>query len=183
MKKGVEMTKLVNCRRKGEWREEQSMRDRQNGSPIDGSIIQPARILLIVAIIAAAAVVGCISQPPGEKVTNETPPPVTTVPPAPKLLYLKAGQFEQFTYWGHNITVNYSSAYPIQTVEVTLDGAERTFKKELTESPIGIYWKEGNLSFTLKAVVWEIRDGQKIPIYESTWNITELYFEVHIGGT
>jgi putative hemolysin len=85
MKKGVELTKLVYCRRKAEWREEQSMRDRQNGSPIDGSIIQPARILLIVAIIAAAAVVGCISQSPGEKVTNETPPmpKQTVVPPAP----------------------------------------------------------------------------------------------------
>jgi len=85
MKKVVEMTKLGYCRRKAEWREEQSMRDRQNGSPIDGCIIQPARILLVVAIIAAAAVVGCISQPPGEKVTNETPPmpKQTVVPPAP----------------------------------------------------------------------------------------------------
>ncbi len=162
------------------------MRDRQDGSPIDGSIIQPAKILLIVAIIAAAAVVGCISQPPGEKITNETPPPVTTVPPAPKQLYIKAGQFEEFTYWGHNITVNYTSAYPTQEVKVILDGSERTLQKKLTESPAGIYWKEGNLSFALKPVVWEIRDSQKIPFYESKWNTSEIYFEVwiskNIGG-
>lgn len=56
------------------------MRDRQNGSPIDGSIIQPARILLIVAITAVAAVVGCISQPPIEKVVLEVNPVIDYYP-------------------------------------------------------------------------------------------------------
>jgi hypothetical protein len=81
MEKVVEMTKLVYCRRKGEWREEQSMRDRQDRSPIDGNIIQPARILLIVAITAVAAVVGCISQPPAvEKVVLEVNPVIDYYP-------------------------------------------------------------------------------------------------------
>lgn len=125
----------------------------------------------------AVVVSGC-----NEAEKDEMPhvPEQTLVPPAPKLLYVKAGQFEQFTYWGHNIVVNYTSAYPIQIVKVTLEGVERIFQKEPTESPVGIYWKEGNLSFSLKPVVWEIRDGQKIPIYESTWNTSEIYFEVFI---
>ncbi len=57
------------------------MRDRQNGSPIDGNIIQPAKILLIVAITAVAAVVGCISQPPAvEKVVLEVNPVIDYYP-------------------------------------------------------------------------------------------------------
>ena len=107
-------------------------------------------ILVIVIIsVLAVLVIGCI-----EVAKEETPlipkqigmPPTpkllqTGVPPAPKVLYVKAGQFEQFTYWDHNITVNYISAYPTQIVKVTLDGVERILQKELTESPIGIYWK------------------------------------------
>ncbi len=100
------------------------------------------------------------------------------VSPAPKQLYIKAGQHEQFIYRGHNITINYASAFPTQTVKITLDGAEKIIQKELTESPTGIYWREGEFSFTLLPVVWEIRDGQRGPSYGKSWNTTELYFEV-----
>ena len=130
---------------------------------------------IVMFIVFVILVTGCISKP-SMTPKNETP----TVPPAPNQLYVKVGQPEQFTYWGHNISINYTSAYSTQNMKVTLDGAERTFQKESTESPAGIYWKEGNLSFTLKPVVWEIRQGQKVPIYESTWNTSEIYFEVQI---
>lgn len=134
-------------------------------------------LVIVIFSVLAVLVSGCT-----EAVKEEKPLMInqTLVPPAPKQLFIKAGQFEQFTYWGHNIAVNYTSIYPTQIVKITLDGIERTIQKNLTESPAGVYWKEGDLSFTLKPVVWEIRDGQKIPIYESTWNTTEVYFDVMV---
>lgn len=127
-------------------------------------------------IVFIVLLTGCVSKP-GENITPAVPQP--TVPPVPKQLYIKAGQHEQFTYWGHDIGVNYTSAYPTQIFKVAVDGNEKLLQKEPTESN-GIYWKEGNLSFTLKPVVWEIREGQNVPIYESTWNTSEVYFEVQV---
>jgi hypothetical protein len=129
-------------------------------------------------IVFIILLTGCVSKP-GEKETPAVTQP-TVPPPAPKQLYIKAGQHEQFTYWGHGIGVNYTSAYPTQIFKVAVDGNEKLLQKEPTESPNGIYWKEGNLSFTLKPVVWETREGQKVPVYESTWNTSEVYFEVQI---
>jgi len=135
--------------------------------------------ILILSILVA----GCVSEP-GKVTKNETPatslpPPAPQVPPSPHQLYIKTGQLEQFTFWGHTIAVNYVSAYPMQIVKIAVDGSEKVIQKELTDSPNGIDWKEGNLIFTLKSVVWEIREGQNIPIYESTWNTSEVYFVVH----
>jgi len=125
---------------------------------------------------------GC-SRP--EKIAyNETPaaPLPTIVPTASHQLYIKAGQYENFSYWGHAIAVNYTSAYPSQKFSVAVDGSEKVIQKELSDSPNGIDWIEGNISFTLKPVVWEMREGQNIPIYESTWNTSEVYFIARSRG-
>lgn len=136
---------------------------------------------ILVFIILVTSVAGCTSKP-GQAGKNKTPmASLPTVSTAPKQLYIKVGQVEQFTYWGHDISINYISAYPTQKVKLTINGVERIIQKELSDNPSGIYWNEGNLSFTLKPVVWENRDSQKIPIYESTWNTTELFFEVLKG--
>ena len=137
-----------------------------------------------IVIILSISATGCFSEP-GNVAKNETPaaslsPSEQPVPPAPYQFYIKTGQLEQFTYWGHTIAVNYSSSYPTQIVKVAVDGSEKVIQKELTESPNGIDWKEGNLSFTLKPVVWKIREGQNVPFYESTWNTSEVYFVVGI---
>ncbi|MDO8728112.1 MAG: hypothetical protein Q7J35_18825 [Candidatus Methanoperedens sp.] len=130
-----------------------------------------------LGVILLAFVSGCVSKP-DEITGNETPAPISSiVSPAPVQLYIKAGQSEQFIYKSHTITVNYTSAYPLHIVRVTFDGTEKIIQKETSESPGGIYWKEKDISFTLKPVLWEIRDLEKIPIYEKTWNTTELYFE------
>lgn len=117
--------------------------------------------------------------------TNITPSTgqTGTVPPAPYQLYIKAGQIYQFTYGGifherRNFTVNYTSAHPTQIVKITFNGYEKTIQKEQTDKPNAIYWSEGGFGFTLKPVLWEIREGQRGPSYEVTWNTTELYFEV-----
>ena len=81
---------------------------------------------------------------------------------------------------GHTIAFNYISAYPSQKFSVTVDGSEKVIQKELADNPNGIDWSEGNIVFTLKPVVWEKRDGQNIPLYESTWNTTEVYFVARI---
>ncbi len=165
---------------------EEGISDRKNVSRM---CVWIARALIVVAAT------GCVFKP-DDLTKNETPTtlvttgmPTTTdlvssiehtdtVSSAPKQLYIKAGQHEQFIYRGHNITINYTSAYPTQTVKITFDGTEKIIQKELTESPTGIYWREGEFSFTLLPVAWEIRDGQRGPSYGKSWNTTELYFEV-----
>jgi len=141
-------------------------------------------VVLAIVIILSIFVTGCVSGP-GTVIKNVTPtvsllPAGLPVPPAPHHLFIKTGHIEQFTYWGHIIAVNYSSAYPTQIVKIGIDGSEKVIQKDLTERPNGIDWKEGNLSFTLKPVAWEIREGQNIPIYESTWNTNEVFFEVQV---
>uniref|UniRef100_A0A7C3UCZ2 Uncharacterized protein n=1 Tax=Geoglobus ahangari TaxID=113653 RepID=A0A7C3UCZ2_9EURY len=99
---------------------------------------------------------------------------------APKFFYLKLGQSKKFTYSDHDIVVTYLSSFPKQIVVVVVDNTEKTFERDLNASPRGIYWRYNNLIFAIKPVVWEFRDGQKIPIYEKTWNTTEIYFEVRL---
>ncbi len=154
----------------------------------------------IAMVLIAVTAAGCVSEP-SDMTKNETvTTPVATITPvatnvtpstgqsgfhapAPYQLYIKAGQIYQFTYGGifherRNFTVNYTSAYPTQIVKITFNGHEKTIQKEIYDSPTGIYWSEGKFGFTLKPVVWEIRDGQRGPSYGVTWNTTELYFEV-----
>jgi len=139
-------------------------------------LIEAIAIVIILSILVA----GCVYEP-GKVAKNETPAVgLPTMPPVPHQLYIKTGQLEQFTFWGHAIAVNYTSAHLTQIVKVAVDGSEKIIQKEPADSPNGIDWKEGNLSFTLKPVVWEIREGQNIPIYESTWNTSEVYFEVRV---
>jgi hypothetical protein len=138
-------------------------------------IYVPLTFVVILSLIAGCSGSGTIAH-------NDTPAASlpNKVPPAPHQIYIKEGQHENFSYWGHTITVNYTSAYPTQIIKVTIDGSETVLQKEVTDSPQGIDWRGSNLSFTLKPVVWEIRDGQNVPIYESTWNTREVYFEVEV---
>lgn len=132
---------------------------------------------ITVMIFLIVLIMGCV-QKPGIVPKDQAPEKIPGIPPAPKQLYISEGQSEQFTYWNHNITIEYISSYPIQTIEITLDGIGKKIVREISESPGGIYWTDGNLSFSLRPVTWETRDGKKIPFYEKSWNTTELYFEV-----
>jgi flagellar basal body-associated protein FliL len=157
-------------------------------------------IWIAMALIAVAAA-GCVSKP-NDIAKNETvtTPVATYVPvtinvtpstgqtefhaPAPYQLYIKAGQIYQFTYGGifherRNFTVNYTSAYPTQIVKISFNGHEKTIRKEIYDVVSNLTsWGEGGFGFTLSPVSWEIRDGQRLPAYLSTWNTTELYLEV-----
>ncbi|NJD77097.1 MAG: hypothetical protein FIB08_08395 [Candidatus Methanoperedens sp.] len=136
----------------------------------------------VFLILMVTILTGCISklEATTKNETSDTNPQIN-VPSAPRQIYIRAGQAEQFTYRGHNITINYTSAYPIQTLKVSVDGTDKKIQKETTGSPRGIYWKDRGLDFTIKPVSWEVRDGQRVPLYEKTWNTTELYFEVSEG--
>ncbi len=138
---------------------------------------------LLIGVLWIVITGGCISKPLGGGMANETHAPILiqTAPIAPKHAYLKVGQSEQFTYWGHSIAINYIASQPEQVINVIVDGVEQTFKKRPTDTPRGVYWREGNLSFALKPIVWETRDGQAIPIYEGTWNTSEIYFELYLS--
>ena len=151
-------------------------------------------IWIAMALIVVAAT-GCISKP--SDINNKTVTmPVSTNTPvipdvtpsikptgflssAPYQLYITSGQIYQFTYGGQNFTINYISAYPTQIVKITFDGHEKIIQKETYEAVSYLpSWIEGGYSFTLSPVSWEIRDGQRGPVYLSTWNATELYLEV-----
>ena len=141
--------------------------------------------LVIVALLVFLYFLTGRASDDGKIANNETPakPLPTSVILTPQNLYIKVGQYENFSYLGHTIAFNYITAYPSQKFSVTVDGFEKVIQKESTDIPKGIDWSEGNLSFTLKPVVWEIRDGQNIPIYESTWNTTEVFFIARMIGS
>ena len=151
--------------------------------PQNQSRNRPYRIIGIALgfLVVFLVVSGCSG--PARITENGTPAntlPVNPVPPAPRQVYVPAGEKENFTYWGHMIVINYVSASPSQKILVNIDGSETVITRNHTDSPKGIDWNEGNLSFTLKPVVWEMRDGQRVPIYERTWNTREVYFEAGI---
>ncbi len=141
-------------------------------------------LVIVALLVFLVFLTGCVSDY-GKIANNETPakPLPTSVILTPQNLYIKVGQYENFSYLGHTIAFNYITAYPSQKFSVTVDGSEKVIQKELTDIPKGIDWSEGNLDFTLKPVVWEIRDGQNIPIYESTWNTTEVFFIARMIGS
>ncbi len=128
-------------------------------------------LFLIIMILAS----GCIQGP---DTNNNSIDHTTEIPPAPKQIYLKEGQNDHFAYWGHNITIDYVMSSPTQTIKITVDGSEKEITKEISDNPRGVYWNEKNLIFSLKPVMWEKRDGNMVPIYEKSWNTTELYFEI-----
>ena len=141
-------------------------------------------VAMVIVISLSILVTGCVSEP--GKVTENISPapslPASGLPviSAPYQIYIKSGQHEEFTYRSHTITVDYTSAYPTQIIKVAVDGSEKVIRRDLAENPNGIDWKDGDLSFTLKPVVWEIREGQNIPVYESTWNTGEVQFAVRV---
>lgn len=104
----------------------------------------------------------------------------TGVPPAPAGVYITPGQSEEFTYRGYIIKVRYISAYPEHLVKVRVDGNEKLIYVNANASPGAIYWKQNSLSFSLKPVVREFRDGTMVPVYERTWNTSEVYLEVSV---
>jgi|GEM_PF-1483402 len=151
-----------------------------NQNEFSGTIgIWLAAILIVLILIP---ITGCISKSPDISENsideNQSPSETTDVAPAPWQTYIKAGKYEQFVFWGNNITIDYISAYPVQIIEITFNGSEKIIRKELTDSPGGVYWTEGNISFNLKPVVWEKRDTQMVPIYESTWNTSEIFIAI-----
>ena len=104
--------------------------------------------------------------------------PTLSVPRAPRQLFISKGQRAEFTYWGHTISINYLLYNPMQIVIIYVDGKGKGIVKRITDDPRGVYWNEGNLRFSLKPVVWEIREGTRIPFYETTWNTSVLSFTV-----
>ena len=125
---------------------------------------------VMVALMFVQA--GCLSS------AADRPAEPQVVSAAPGEVYIKAGQSAHFAYQGYRIDVSYLSAYPEHRVKVRVDGAEKDIVVNITAPPRGIYWKEHNLSFSLKPVVWELRDGKMVPVYEKTWNTSVLYFRV-----
>ena len=103
------------------------------------------------------------------------------IPPAPEGFFIEEGQDINFTYWDHNISINYLSADP-QRVLVKVNGKViNEINKSIDDSPRGVYWKFEDLRFELKPVIWRINEeGRNLPYFEETWNTTELYFEVCI---
>lgn len=105
------------------------------------------------------------------------------VSPTPKSFFIKVGEENSFTYWNHNISVNYLSANPQRVVVKVDENVIKDINKSIDDFPRGVYWNSDNLRFELKPVIWRVNEeGKKIPYYEETWNTTELLFEVRYTG-
>ena len=105
---------------------------------------------------------------------------------APKQIFIYVGEKEEFSFWTHNITVNYVSSSPEQVLNVIVDGDEKVVKIDPTiECPnhhCGYYWQSENLDFSVRPITWEINEdtNEKIWSYSETWNTTDLHFKVSI---
>jgi hypothetical protein len=139
-------------------------------------------ILLMLSIVLFGLGFGCLGSGPETKnstlsnnTSNTSSTPVTS---APAQIYVKAGDVGVVDYDGHHIEVEYTIADSINSMEVKTDGASKVFQKKLEDDPAGIYWEENGLHYGIKPVIWETRDTQEVPIYEESWNTTEIYVEV-----
>lgn len=113
----------------------------------------------------------------------------TTLPDvmaAPKQIFIYVGEKEEFSFWKHNITVNYVSSSPEQILNVIADGDEKVVKinptKECPNHHCGYYWQSENLDFSVRPITWGINKdtNEKIWSYSETWNTTDLHFKVSI---
>jgi hypothetical protein len=136
-------------------------------------------ILLMLSIVLFSLSLGCTNKNNDVKndtVLNNTSSSV--VPPAPKQIYIKVGGAEAFDYAGHNIEIDYTYGKSTNIIKVNVDGHKTIFQKNIDDDPAGVYQKENGLHFAIKPVIWETRGSQNVPIYEETWNTSEIYVEI-----
>ncbi|MDK2875855.1 MAG: hypothetical protein PWQ22_265 [Archaeoglobaceae archaeon] len=130
------------------------------------------KLAFVLAVVAIATILGLYHI----KLEN-APEASNSAPIDPKQLFLKAGQSESFRYWSHEISVEYTKDGETHLIKIVVDEKTTFIKKNTTDGPSGIYWSEEGLYFAIKPVVWEERGNERIPVFEKTWNVTEIYFE------
>ena len=102
----------------------------------------------------------------------------TQVSPAPYMGYLKVGENTTFKYSGKSVKIDFRSEndYSVFTIEV--DGTEKMLKVKKDSEGKAISDTISGLHIVIKPVEWEERNGQLVPIYEKSWNSSEVYFEI-----
>ncbi len=115
---------------------------------------------------------GCINEPGQDGGVNES-----EVSVMPRQLYLDEGGSASFSYHGHNISVEFWVVDGLRRVRITLDGVEKTVERNASAVG-GVFWRTGGLGFAVKPVIWEVREGRDTPIYEKTWNVSQVYIEI-----
>lgn len=138
------------------------------------------RLALIFLVVGVLIVVGCVenngktNQTTAENQTKDIKPS-SNVTIAPKQFFMKPGQSEHFNYWNHEIVINYTKDAEMHLIEVIVDGKTTLIRKNASGYPRGEYRSIDDLHFSVKPVVWEERDGRKVPVFEKTWNVSEIY--------
>jgi len=97
---------------------------------------------------------------------------------APFVVYLKSGNGANFTYLGYNVEVNYFTCKNRSYIVVEVNGDKKVFKRNFSDDPHGIYWRKDQILISIKPVVWVYRNGERIPVYEKSWNTTEILVKV-----
>lgn len=139
------------------------------------------RIAFILTILTLAIVLGgCIEKKKELSVVT----PSDIVPPAPKQLYLHPGTTENFNFWGHEVSINYTLQNSNHSVEITIDGNKETFIKSITEPCVDCAYgkKVDNLTYIIRPVIWKTNEASEKVWSFDTWNTSELYFEMVIEG-
>ena len=93
-------------------------------------------------------------------------------------MHLKNGDYVNITYRGYDFTLNYFTCENESYVIVEIDGHKKVFKRSFSDDPHGIYWRKDRILISIKPVVWEYRNGKKVPIYEKSWNAKEVLVEI-----
>ncbi len=135
-------------------------------------------LALVFAVIVIVAIFFLINSKFKEISSNQPEP---SAPPQPLAFFLNISESRTEEYWGHSISVNYSSSSPIQRISVIIDGKEYLIEKEpvACTTSCGYYQSLDDISFKVEPVTWvENPEGQLVWSFES-WNTTQIYFEAN----
>lgn len=139
----------------------------------------PQRIAFGITILTLAILLsGCVEKK--NQISNVTPSSI--VPQAPKQIYLHPDKIENFTFWGHNVSINYTLQNSSHNIEMTLDGNKETILKSIYEQcfDCAYYKKIGNVTYVIRPVIWKTNEAGEMVWSFDTWNTSELYFEMVI---
>lgn len=134
----------------------------------------------IMILTLAILLSGCVEKKNQISVVT----PSSIVPQGPKQIYLHPDTIENFNFWGHNVSINYTLQNSSHTIEMTLDGNKETILKSITEpcQDCAYNKKISNVAYVIRPVTWKTNEaGERVWSFD-TWNTSELYFEIVIEG-
>lgn len=103
------------------------------------------------------------------------------LPTEPRQLFLSTGEAGNFVYLNHYFSISYLSSFPMQKIELIIDGEKENISISSNTSCPGktcvFSKKKGDITYLIQPVIWENKDGERTWSFGS-WNTSEIYFQV-----